>query len=879
MQTEIKITGAKVHNLKNISLTIPRNALVVFTGLSGSGKSSLAFDTIYAEGQRRYMESLSAYARQFLHQLDKPDVDHIEGLSPAISIDQKAASHNPRSTVATITEIYDYFRLLFANIGKPHCPICDAEIKSQSVQEIVDQITSWPKNTQILLLAPCISEKKGTHKELLDQLNKDGFTRVRINGEIKRLSEPIILDKNNKHTLEIVVDRLSITDENQSRLSESIETCLRYTEGTIKVENTDTGTQQLFSEHLACPNGHMSYAEISHRLFSFNSPVGACTECKGLGDSLDFDVDLVRKNASNLKRFLFVRHIGDNIDSLIAALRRRYHQTESEKVRLFFRNYMTSKPCDTCQGQRLKPEVLAIRIADKNIAQLTHLSVRDLIPFFQTLKLTEKEQQISNQILKEITARLSFLNNVGLNYLTLSRRSGSLSGGEYQRIRLATQIGAGLTGVLYVLDEPSIGLHQRDNLRLIETLIRLRDLGNTLIVVEHDEDTIQKADYVVDIGPGAGKAGGNVVFAGTVPELLTDPNSITGAYLTGKKKIEIPKKRRHITPEKAIKITGARENNLKNIDVIFPLSVLTAITGVSGSGKSTLIHDILHKGIMRHFHNSKERPGLHDDIQGLDHIDKLITIDQSPIGRTPRSNPVTYTDAFTPIRDLFAQTNEAKIRGFKPGRFSFNVKGGRCEACEGDGLIKIEMHFLSDVYVTCDVCKGKRYNPETLTVKFKGHTIADVLNMTVTEALELFTNIPQIKNKLKTIQEVGLGYIQLGQNATTLSGGEAQRIKLAKELSKRSTGKTLYLLDEPTTGLHFEDIRKLLEVLNKLVDTGNTIIVIEHNLDVIKTADHIIDLGPDGGDAGGQLIAQGTPEQIAKVKTSYTGQFLKNLLR
>lgn len=938
MLNKINVIGAKVHNLKNVSITLPRNKLIVFTGLSGSGKSSLAFDTIYAEGQRRYMESLSSYARQFLHQLDKPDVDHIEGLSPAISIEQKTASHNPRSTVATVTEIYDYFRLLYASIGIAHCPSCKKPVKKQSLQEIVDHIMSWDMDQKIMVLAPLLREKKGTHKDLLEKLQKEGFSRVCINGTLHKLGDDIALEKNKKHTIRLVIDRLTLSSSNQTRLTESIETGLRQTDGLIEIDLIDQKKSILFSEQFACADCHVSLPEINHRLFSFNSPMGACTACKGLGDTYDFDPDLVIEHPDqpvrtctgkvlNLDNTFYGRHLNQtakkhgfdwdtpfktltkkqqNIvlygstteqtadpflagtaddyqgrqgdwEGILTNLRRRYYQTHSEGMRFFFRGYMSAYPCQSCQGSRLKPAARSVTIGALTIYELTQLSVRKLVPFFDALKLTEKELEISRQILKEIQDRLSFLYNVGLQYLTLSRRTGSLSGGEYQRIRLATQIGAGLTGVLYVLDEPSIGLHQRDNLKLIETLVNLKNLGNTLIVVEHDEDMMRAAEHIVDIGPGAGKKGGSIVFSGNYKKLLNSKTE-TADYLTGKKSVSLSEKKRPKGPAKKLSIYKATENNLKSVTAHFPLGNLVCVTGVSGSGKSTLINGTLKKALMRHFHNSKERPGKFQKLAGTEHIDKVITIDQSPIGRTPRSNPVTYTQIFTPIRELFAQTPEAKVRGFKPGRFSFNVKGGRCESCEGDGLVKIEMHFLSDVYVTCEVCKGKRYNDETLAVKFKGYTISDILNLSVDEAADVFKNIPVIYKKIETLQKVGLGYVSLGQNATTLSGGEAQRVKLAKELSKRSTGKTLYLLDEPTTGLHFSDIQKLLTVLNDLVNTGNTVIVIEHNLDVIRNADHLIDMGPEGGEGGGEIIAEGSPLAVSKVAKSHTGQFLKKLL-
>lgn len=941
MTQEIKIFGARTHNLKNIDLTLPKNKLIVLTGLSGSGKSSLAFDTIYAEGQRRYIESLSAYARQFLDKLDKPDVEHIDGLSPAISIDQKTSSHNPRSTVGTVTEIYDYLRLLFASIGKPHCYECGRPVERQSIQEIVAHIFTWPETTPITVMAPLMHQKKGEHKDLFDSIKKDGFTRVRVNGKAMRLDEEIVLDKNKKHNIEIMIDRILINTENRSRIFEAIESATKQANGLVLVQRTDTQEERLFSEIHGCPHCGISFSEISPRLFSFNAPLGACPACNGLGAKFDFDADLVIEHPENPVRTCTGKVInlndtyygqscertalqyGFDLDAvfkkltarqknvllygsedaveenpfmshettpeyegmfgrwegLLTNLRRRYFQTQSEGMRFFFRSYMSAKPCAMCHGQRLKKEALAVKIAKKNIAEMTSQSIGDLIDFFKALKLTDKEEEISRRIVKEIKERLGFLNNVGLNYLTLSRKSDSLSGGEFQRIRLATQIGSGLTGVLYVLDEPSIGLHQRDNRALIKTLERLRDLGNTVIIVEHDEETIRKADFVVDIGPGAGVWGGDIVFSGTVPELLKSKKSETAAYLNGDKKIAVPASRRHFKEQKNLSIIGAAENNLKNINVKFPLGKLICITGVSGSGKSSLIQEILYNALMRHFYKSKDRPGKFECLEGLEHLDKVIAIDQSPIGRTPRSNPATYTHIFDPIRELFTQTKEARIRGYKPGRFSFNVKGGRCEACEGDGLVKIEMHFLTDVYVTCEVCKGKRYNEETLSVRYKGHHISDVLNFSVSEALEVFQNIPQIQTKLKTLEDVGLGYIHLGQSATTLSGGEAQRIKLSRELSKRATGRTVYLLDEPTTGLHFADIEKLLQVLNRLVDQGNTVIVIEHNLDVIKTADHIIDLGPEGGEVGGFIIAEGTPEEIIKNSKSYTGQVLKEYLR
>ncbi|MCP4051198.1 MAG: excinuclease ABC subunit UvrA [bacterium] len=940
MKNNIKVSGAKVHNLKDISLTIPKNKLIVFTGLSGSGKSSLAFDTIYAEGQRRYIESLSAYARQFLGKLDKPDVDRIDGLSPAISIDQKSASHNPRSTVGTITEIYDYLRLLFASIGEPHCHQCGKRVQTQSSQEIIDLIMKFHEGTKLFIMAPVFRNKKGQHKDIIEKIRQDGFSRIRIDKKIEKLSDEIIIEKNRKHSIEIIVDRVVVNNENKARISESIETCLLHSKGQVLIEEVDTGKELLFSEMFACTDCNISFSEISHRLFSFNSPIGACKDCNGLGDKMDFDPDLIIENPDNPIRHSTGkimnldgtyqgasvertgRRHGFNLDTpykdlsekqknillygveesikdnpfitgynipvydgvfgrwegVITNLRRRYFQTQSDGMRFFFRNYMVAKKCTACQGKRLKKEALSVKVQGSNIADMTSMDIKELYDYFDKLKLKKSEKEVSGQILKEITERLSFLKKVGLDYLTLDRKSHTLSGGEYQRIRLSTQIGSGLTGVLYVLDEPSIGLHQRDNNRLIEALKRLRDLGNTLIVVEHDEDMITSADHIVDIGPLAGRHGGQIVFSGNLDDLLKDSSSLTASYLSGREKIELPSRRRPLEKRKLLKLTGAAENNLKNIDVTFPLGTLICVTGVSGSGKSSLIQEILHKALMRHFYKSRDFPGKYESLDGLKNIDKVITIDQSAIGRTPRSNPATYTGVFGPVRDIFAMTKEAKIKGYKPGRFSFNVKGGRCDCCEGDGVIKIEMHFLADVYITCDLCKGRRYNEQTLEVKYKGYTISDVLNMTVNEAYDVFENIPQIASKLKTLKDVGMGYIHLGQNATTLSGGEAQRVKLSKELGKRSTGKTLYLLDEPTTGLHFEDIRKLLLVLNRLVDSGNTVVVIEHNLDVIKTADYIIDLGPDGGSAGGQIVAAGTPEDIVRNKKSYTGKYLKKFI-
>jgi len=921
MKNYIDVEGARVHNLKNVSVTLPKNKFIVFSGVSGSGKSSLAFDTIFAEGQRRYMESLSSYARQFLDQLDKPDVDRIDGLSPAISIDQKNASHNPRSTVGTVTEIYDYFRILFASIGIPYCPQCGDPIQPMSVQEMVDVIMRWPKETQLTIFSPLINKKKGTHGDLFLGLQKDGFSRVRINGDIKRLADPITLSKTQFHTIELVVDRLQLIEENQSRLFQSLETATQRSKGLVLIERSDDVSSTLFSEQLSCVRCAVSLPELSPRLFSFNSPLGACSACNGLGDNYDFDSDLVIEYPEKAIRFCTskvmnlddthyghavnrtIRRYGFDLDTsyskltkkqqnillygqksgewegIITNLRRRYFQTHSEKMRFFFRYYMSPKPCSVCHGQRLNPEALAVKIQKLSLSEMMTYTVSDLLVLFNTFKFSVTEQDIAKQVLKEIHNRLSFLNDVGVGYLTLNRKSGTLSGGEFQRIRLATQIGSGLTGVLYVLDEPSIGLHQRDNQQLINTLKKLRDVGNTLIVVEHDEDTLRQSDYIVEIGPEAGRKGGCIEYSGPTSAFITKSDTLTAQYLQGAQKIDIPEKRRSPKQKGILVIKGASENNLKNITVSFPLGCFICVTGVSGSGKSSLIYDILHHALMRHFHHSKQCPGRHRSIMGIQYIDKVITIDQSPIGRTPRSNPATYSGAFTPIRDLFSQTRDSKIRGFKPGRFSFNVRGGRCEACEGDGVKRIEMHFLPDVFVQCDVCKGKRYNQETLSVMYKGKMISDVLTMTINESCKLFQNIPSIISKLKTLQDVGLGYIQLGQNATTLSGGEAQRVKLAKELSKRSTGKTLYLLDEPTTGLHFHDIKQLLTVFNRLVDSGNTLIVIEHNLDIIKCADHIIDMGPDGGAGGGHVIAFGTPEHVAKEKKSYTGQFLKKRLK
>ncbi len=938
-KNKIIIKGAKEHNLKNIDIELPRNKMIVLTGLSGSGKSSLAFDTIYAEGQRRYVESLSAYARQFLGQMEKPDVEYIEGLSPAISIDQKTTSNNPRSTVGTVTEIYDYLRLLFARIGIPHCHECGKEISSQTVDQMVDIILSLEEKTKIQILAPIIRGRKGMHQKTLDNIRKEGFVRIRVNGEIHDINDEIVLDKNKKHTIEVVVDRIIVKQGIEKRLTDSLETALDLADGLIVIDVSNQ-EDMIFSQKFACTDCGIGIEEISTRMFSFNSPFGMCSKCNGLGNHKKIDTELIIPN-SNLSmaqgaiapfssssedtyyykmfkslaeyndfnlytpinkapqsfldellygtgnrkvsfeyesKFGGTRTYESVFEGIIPNLERRYKETNSDYMRNKIETYMSVIPCPKCNGSRLKPESLAVTVGNLNIYEVTELSIEKGLNFFKSIELSEKHAFIGHQILKEIKERLSFLVNVGLNYLSLSRMAGTLSGGESQRIRLATQIGSSLVGVLYVLDEPSIGLHQRDNERLLKTLRNLTDLGNTLVVVEHDEDTMAEADYIVDIGPGAGLHGGEVIAQGTLEDIKKCKKSITGQYLSGKKKIEIPKKR--MKPNgKWIELFGAKENNLKDLDVKFPMGVFTCITGVSGSGKSTLVNEILYKRLSQELHRAKSKPGKHRDIKGLDNIDKVIDIDQSPIGRTPRSNPATYTGVFDYIRDVFCMTNEAKMRGYKKGRFSFNVKGGRCEACKGDGIIKIEMHFLPDVYVPCEVCKGKRYNRETLHVKYKNKTIADVLNMTVEEGLEFFENIPKIKRKLKTMFDVGLGYIKLGQPSTQLSGGEAQRIKLATELSKRSTGKTLYILDEPTTGLHFADIHKLIKVLKELVGGGNTVIVIEHNLDVIKTADYIIDLGPEGGDKGGTIVAQGIPEEICKVKESYTGKFLGKILK
>ncbi|AJC96716.1 excinuclease ABC subunit UvrA [Staphylococcus hyicus] len=936
-EPSIVVKGARAHNLKNVDIELPKHKLIVMTGLSGSGKSSLAFDTIYAEGQRRYVESLSAYARQFLGQMDKPDVDTIEGLSPAISIDQKTTSKNPRSTVATVTEIYDYIRLLYARIGKPICPHHGVEIESQTVQQMADQILQLEERTKIQLLAPIVNHRKGTHEKLLKDVIKKGYVRVRVDGEIMDITAVPELDKNKNHTIEIVVDRLVVKSGIETRLADSIETVLELSEGRLVVDVID-GEQLEFSEKHACPICGFSIGELEPRMFSFNSPFGACPTCDGLGQKLTVDLDLVVPDKDKslnegailaweptssdyyptlLKRVCDVYKInmdkpykklterqkniilygsGDKeitftfkskfgqarkrtmvFEGVVPNIERRYHDSPSEYVREMMQKYMAEQVCETCQGQRLSKEALSVYVAGKNIGEVVTQSIHDALNYYQNIQLSSQEQQIARLILKEIIARLEFLNNVGLGYLTLNRASGTLSGGEAQRIRLATQIGSRLSGVLYVLDEPSIGLHQRDNDRLISTLKDMRDLGNTLIVVEHDEDTMMEADYLVDIGPGAGEHGGSVVANGTPKQVMRNKKSLTGQYLSGKKFIPVPEKRRDLS-ERKIEIKGARSNNLKNVDVAFPLSVMNVVTGVSGSGKSSLVNEVLYKALAKQINKSKVRPGAHDAIKGVEEIDKIIDIDQSPIGRTPRSNPATYTGVFDDIRDVFASTNEAKVRGYQKGRFSFNVKGGRCEACKGDGIIKIEMHFLPDVYVPCEVCEGKRYNRETLEVTYKGKNIADVLGMTVEDATRFFENIPKIKRKLQTLVDVGLGYITLGQPATTLSGGEAQRVKLASELHKRSTGRSIYILDEPTTGLHVDDISRLLKVLNKIVDNGDTVVIIEHNLDVIKTADHLIDLGPEGGEGGGTILATGTPEEIAATESSYTGKYLKQVL-
>ena len=937
MKEKIIVKGARQHNLKNITVEIPRDELVVITGLSGSGKSSLAFDTIYAEGQRRYVESLSAYARQFLGQMDKPDVDYIEGLSPAISIDQKTTSHNPRSTVGTVTEVYDYLRLLFARAGVPHCPKCGKVIERQTVEQIVDKVLAMEEGTKFMVLAPLVRGRKGEHQKMLENMAKAGYVRVRVDGEVRTLDEEIVLDKKKKHDIAVVIDRLAVRKSITQRLADSVETALGLAEGLVEIEVIG-GNTFMFSEHFACSDCDINLPEIEPRLFSFNNPYGACPVCTGLGMKLEIDLRLVipdgsktfaqgviaavsnnvnsyfmKQVAAVLEKFNFtldvtwnelpeklqqillygsgnekfaflyenlqgeIRHHETAFEGIIPLLERRHREAMSESMRLDIESFMASTPCPECHGKRLKPEALAVLIGGKNICDVTSLTVRDCIKFFDTLELTERQQIIARQILKEILARLHFLNDVGLDYLSLDRASGSLSGGEAQRIRLATQIGSGLVGVLYILDEPSIGLHQRDNGKLLETLKHLRDLGNTLIVVEHDEETMYAADQIIDIGPGAGENGGHVVAQGTVEEIKKNAKSITGQYLSGRKFIAVPKERRQGNGN-FLTVKGASANNLKNIDVAFPLGVLTVVTGVSGSGKSTLVNDILYNALASKLHGTRLRAAEHEAILGLENVDKVINIDQSPIGRTPRSNPATYTGVFDFIRELFSNSNEAKMRGYKPGRFSFNVKGGRCEACRGDGMNKIEMHFLPDVYVPCEVCSGSRYNRETLEVHYKGKNIAQVLDMTVSEACEFFKNLPRIHRKMEVLEDVGLGYIRLGQAATTLSGGEAQRVKLATELSRRSTGKTIYILDEPTTGLHTADVHKLLEVLQRLVEAGDTVVVIEHNLDVIKTADYIIDLGPEGGDKGGTLVATGTPEEVAKSKKSYTAVYIKQLL-
>lgn len=936
----IKIRGANENNLKNLSVDIPRNEFVVLTGLSGSGKSSLAFDTIYAEGQRRYMESLSSYARQFLGQMEKPDVESIEGLSPAISIDQKSTNRNPRSTVGTVTEIYDYFRLLYARVGIPHCPKCKKEIKKQTVDQMVDQIMALPERTKFQLLAPVVRGRKGTHAKLLEQARKSGYVRVLIDGNLYELNEEIKLDKNIKHNIEIVVDRLIVKEGIEKRLTDSIENVLHLADGLMMVDTMD-GNVINFSQSFSCPDCGISIDEIEPRSFSFNNPFGACPDCLGLGYKMEFDVDLMIPDQSLsiaegaivvlgwqscTDKGSFTRAILDALaeeyhfdletpfqdysdeikdviingtggkkvkvyykgqrgegvydvafEGLIKNVERRYKETGSESSKQEYESFMQITPCKTCKGQRLKKEALAVTVGEKNISEVTALSIRNLQEFLGNLKLTETQQLVGNQVLKEIRARVGFLVSVGLEYLTLSRATGTLSGGEAQRIRLATQIGSGLVGVAYILDEPSIGLHQRDNDRLLSALKHLRDLGNTLIVVEHDEDTMREADCIVDIGPGAGEHGGKLVAIGTAEEIMQCPESITGKYLSGELKIPVPKERKQ--PTGFLTVRGAEENNLKNIDVNFPLGVMTCVTGVSGSGKSSLVNEILYKSLAKKLNRARVVAGKHKCIEGVEQLDKIIAIDQSPIGRTPRSNPATYTGVFDQIRDLFAATADAKARGYKKGRFSFNVKGGRCEACSGDGILKIEMHFLPDVYVPCEVCHGKRYNRETLEVKYKGKSIYDVLNMTVEEALEFFEHVPSIKRKIQTLYDVGLSYIRLGQPSTELSGGEAQRIKLASELSKRSTGKTIYILDEPTTGLHFADVHKLIEILQRLCEGGNTVVVIEHNLDVIKTADYLIDIGPEGGDNGGTVVAFGTPEEVAANPVSYTGQYVSKYLK
>lgn len=942
-QEYINIKGAREHNLKNIDVKIPRNKLVVVTGLSGSGKSSLAFDTIYAEGQRRYVESLSSYARQFLGIMDKPDVEYIEGLSPAISIDQKTTSKNPRSTVGTVTEIYDYLRLLYARIGIPYCPKCGKKIEKQTIDQIVDNILELPQGTKIQVLSPIVRGRKGEYTKLFEQIQKDGFARIRVDGKLYDVSDEISMTKNKKHNIEIIIDRLVIKEEIRNRLVDSIELSFKYADNLVLIdiignENVQA-EERLFSQNYACPDCNISLGELTPRMFSFNNPFGACPSCTGIGELLKIDPDLIMPNnnatlengitamgwnAAKLNGIpkMYLRglcdHFGIDINTPIKnvpkdfmdivlygteevikyeydskkgnqtfegtfegvanILERRYKETTSQSSREYYESYMTFLPCPECHGTRLKKESLCVKVGNKNIDEITRMPINKFKHFLDNLKLSKKDTMISEQILKELNYRVDFLMNVGLEYLTLSRTSGTLSGGESQRIRLATQIGTGLTGVLYILDEPSIGLHQKDNGKLLESLKRLRDLGNTLIVVEHDEDTMYAADHIIDLGPGAGVHGGYVIAEGSVEEIEKNKKSITGQYLSGIKKIEVPQNRR-VEKEKFIKIVGAKQNNLKNVDVEIPIGILTCITGVSGSGKSSLINEILYKSLAKQLNGANEKAGEHKNIEGVEYLDKVINIDQSPIGRTPRSNPATYTGTFDIIRDIFATTNEAKVRGYTKGRFSFNVSGGRCEACNGDGVIKIEMHFLSDIYIPCEVCKGKRYNKETLEVKYKGKSIADVLEMTIEEALEFFENIPKIKNKIQTLYDVGLGYVKLGQSSTTLSGGEAQRVKLATELSKKATGKTLYILDEPTTGLHVADVHKLVNILQRLVDNGNTVVVIEHNLDLIKTADYIIDLGPDGGNNGGEVIATGTPEEVVKNKKSYTGKFLKKYLK